>query len=67
MSFVKCDLFINVEDDGGEDGDDSDGGDEDDDGDDEDDGGGSDDGDGGDWRFLSINSVGLDLSQHHWK
>ena len=21
----------------------------------------------GDWRFLSINSVGLDLSQHHWK
>ena len=32
--------------------------------------GGDDDGWGGgvgDWRFLSINSVGLDLSQHHWK
>ena len=47
MSFVKCDLFINV----GAHGDDED----------------EDDGDGGDWRFLSINSVGLDLSQHHWK
>ena len=53
MSF-KCDL---VGDDRGDDDDEGDGSgdsDEDDDG-------------GGDWRFLSINSVGLELSQQHWK